>query len=136
MSETERNRQLTKQFFEALSRNDTAAIVAAYADDGVVETMGNTLVSGTYTKDQIKQVAGMVLGAFPTGLQFIVHHITADGERVAVEAESRGLHVSGKPYNNKYHFLIFYRDGLIVRYKEYMDTEHCTDVLCGGQRRP
>jgi uncharacterized protein len=135
MNETERNRQLAREFFAALSRNDTDAIVAAYADDGVVETMGNTLVSGTYTKGQIKQMAGMVLGAFPAGLTFTVHHITADGDRVAVEAESRGVHVSGKLYNNKYHFLIFYRDGLIVRYKEYMDTEHCTDVLCGGQRR-
>jgi uncharacterized protein (TIGR02246 family) len=135
MSETERNRELTRRFFEALSRNDTEAIVNAYADDGVVETMGNTLVSGVYTKDQIKQVAGMVLSAFPKGLRFIVHHITADGDHVAVEAESQGVHVSGKPYNNKYHFLIVFRDGLIVRYKEYMDTEHCTDVLCGGQRR-
>jgi len=26
--------------------------------------------------------------------------MTAEGERVAVEAESRGMHVSGKLYNN------------------------------------
>jgi ketosteroid isomerase-like protein len=30
---------------------------------------------------------------------------------------------------------MFLRDGKIVRFKEYLDTEHATDVLCGGQRR-
>ena len=57
-----------------------------------------------------------------------------EGDAVAVEARSRGMHVSGREYSNEYHFLFRFRDGLIVRLKEYMDTERVTDVLCGGQR--
>lgn len=60
----------------------------------------------------------------------------AEGERVAVEAESEGMHVSGKLYSNDYHFLFRFRDGKIIEYKEYMDTERVTDILCGGQRPP
>ena len=60
--------------------------------------------------------------------------MTAEGDRVAVEAESRGVHASGLPYNNYYHFLFRFRDGELVRLTEYMDTELATDVLCGGQR--
>ena len=57
-------------------------------------------------------------------------------DRVAVEAESSGEHVSGNTYTNQYHFLFQFRDGLVVQLKEYMDTERVTDILCGGQRPP
>lgn len=134
MSETERNKQLAREFFAALSRGDVAAIVDAYAEDGTVQTMGNTLISGVFTKSQIRQAAGAIFDAFPHGLEFTIHHLTAEEDRVAVEAESRGMHASGKLYNNKYHFFMRYRDGKLVQLKEYMDTELITEVLCGGQR--
>jgi len=134
MSEVERNKELARKFFHALSTSDVSAIVEAYADDGYVETMGQTLISGKFTKPQIQQAAGQVLGAFPQGIRFEIHEITAEGDRVAVEAESFATHVSGKYYNNKYHFLMKFRDGRLLQFKEYMDTEMVTDVLCGGQR--
>lgn len=55
----------------------------------------------------------------------------AEGERVAVEAESIGDHASGQIYNNLYHFMFEFRGGQLLRLKEYMDTERVTDVLCG-----
>jgi uncharacterized protein len=135
MSSTEDNKATARRFFDAINRGDTAAVVAAYADDGQLETMGRTLISGVYSKQQIEAAAGQILQAFPKGLRFQIHHLTAEGDRVAIEAESLGEHASGKRYNNHYHFLMFLRDGKIVRFKEYLDTEHATDVLCGGQRR-
>ncbi len=106
MSEIEQNKALARAFFHALSTSDVPAIVSAYADDGYVETMGQTLISGKFTKAQIEQAAGQVLGAFPQGIHFEIKEITAEGDRVAVEAESFATHVSGKYYNNKYHFLM------------------------------
>lgn len=134
MSEIERNKELARKFFHALSTSNVPDIVGAYADDGYVETMGQTLISGRFYKQQIEQAAGQVLGAFPNGIRFEIREITAEGDRVAVEAESFAEHVSGKYYNNKYHFLMRFRDGKLVQFKEYMDTEMVTDVLCGGQR--
>jgi ketosteroid isomerase-like protein len=135
MSDVERNKELARKFFHALSTSDVPAIVAAYAEDGFVETMGQTLISGRSYKPQIEQGASQVLGAFPAGIRFEIHNITAEGDRVAVEAESHAIHASGKPYNNKYHFLMkFSPDGKLQQFKEYMDTEMVTDVLCGGQR--
>jgi ketosteroid isomerase-like protein len=133
-NEVERNKALARQFFDALTASDVPAIVAAYADDGYVETMGQTLISGRSGKAQIQQAAGQVLGAFPQGIRFVIHEMTAEGDRVAVEAESFAIHASGKPYNNKYHFLMRFRDGKLLQFKEYMDTEMVTEVLCGGQR--
>jgi ketosteroid isomerase-like protein len=62
--------------------------------------------------------------------------MTAEDDRVAVEAVSEGLHATGQTYSNEYHFLFRFRDGKVVEFKEYMDTERVTDILCGGQRPP
>jgi len=44
--------------------------------------------------------------------------------------------MSGQFYSNDYHFLFRFRDGKVIEYKEYMDTERITDILCGRQRPP
>ena len=134
MSQEEDNKQLVRQFFEAMSSGDVAFMVDAYDDAGTVQTMGNTLISGTYDKEQIRGFADGIYEAFPQGLSFTVVGVTAEGERVAVEAESSGKHASGKDYNNFYHFLFTIRDGKIISLKEYLDTELVTAVLAGGQR--
>jgi ketosteroid isomerase-like protein len=128
------NKRRVEAFFTAMNNSDSAAIVAAYADDGYVQTMGHTLISGKFTKAQITAAAGAIFESFPQGIRFTIKAMTAEGERVAVEAESDGLHVSGRRYQNEYHFLFQFRNGELVTLKEYMDTERVTDVLCGGQR--
>jgi len=135
MTTEQRNKQLVQAFFTALNQADAAAILDAYAEDGRCVTMGNTLISGSYGKEQIAQYAAGVLQVFPQGIRFTIQAMTAEGERVAVEAVSEGMHVSGKLYSNQYHFLFRFRDGKVVEFKEYMDTERVTDILCGGQRR-
>ena len=129
-----RTKEFIQSFFEAMSESDTDAIVNAYHPEGRVETMGNTLISGSRGLDEIKSFAPSVLESFPNKLKFTIKNITAEDNRVAVEAESSGEHISGKHYNNQYHFLFELRDEKIYRLKEYMDTELVTDILCGGQR--
>ena len=134
MSKIEDNKKLTADFFDAMNSGDGEAIAGAYADDGHLFTMGSTAISGVYDKAQIEAFAGGVLEAFPKGLAFEVHSMTAEADRVAVEATSSGTHVSGKPYQNRYHFLFTWRDGKLVELKEYMDTELVTEVICEGRR--
>lgn len=129
------NRNVVEAFFAAMNAGDTAALVNAYAEDGHLQTMGNTLISGCHTKAQISDAAGAIYQVFPQGIRFVIKAMTAEDDRVAVEAESEGMHVSGKLYSNQYHFLFRLRDGKVVELKEYMDTERVTDILCGGQRR-
>lgn len=128
------NKARVEAFFDAMNRGDTAAIVDAYDDDGHVWTTGNTLISGKFSKEQIRAAAGAIFQSFPQGIRFTITGMTAEGERVAVEAESKGAHVSGKTYTNQYHFLFIFRNGKLLELREYMDTERVTDILCGGQR--
>jgi len=133
-STSESNKAIVKRFFEALNRGDVAAIVDSYAVDGCVQTMGNTMISGVFSRDQIAASAGGIFDVFPEGLMFKALDMVAEGNKVAVEAISEGKHISGVVYRNEYHFLFEFRDGKLLRLKEYMDTERVTDVLCGGLR--
>jgi hypothetical protein len=128
------NKARVERFFAALNAGDARAIVDAYAADGSMWTSGNTLISGCFDRAQIQAASSGIFDAFPQGLEFSLQGMIAEGEKVAVEAESRGLHASGRTYSNQYHFLFEFRDGLLVKLKEYMDTERVTDVLCGGKR--
>ncbi|HEY0975797.1 MAG TPA: nuclear transport factor 2 family protein [Solimonas sp.] len=133
---TEHNKQLARAFFDAINRGDTAALLDAYAEDGYCLTTGNTLISGTFSKAQIREAAGAIFQVFPQGIRFTLHNLTAEDDRVAVEASSEGQHVSGQRYTNQYHFFFRFRNGKVTEFKEYMDTERVTDILCGGQRPP
>lgn len=136
MSHIESNKAAVTEFFEALNAGDIDTVVNTYSDDGTCRTMGETLISGTMSKEEIAASAGGILDVFPKGLRFKVLGMVAEGDKVAVEAISEGEHISGQTYNNEYHFLFEFRDGKLFNMKEYMDTEHVTDVLCGGQRPP
>ena len=128
----EENKSIALAFVDAISRGDSQAIQDAYAEDGTCWTLGTMPISGRFGKAEVAQAASSVLDVFPDGLAFTVHQMTAEGDRVAIEAESHGQHISGKKYNNVYHFLMRVRDGKIIEWKEYMDTMHANDVLCGG----
>lgn len=129
----EQNIATVEAFIAAMNAGDVQGIVDAYAEDGSVTTMGNTLISGTFDKPTITMAAGRIFEAFPDGIRFTIHAITAQDDRVAVEASSVGMHISGQEYRNQYHFLAILRDGKLVSWKEYCDTEMITKVLCGGQ---
>ena len=136
MSTSENNKTIVKDFFVALNSGDVEAIVDTYADVGYVQTMGNTLVSGQSPKAEVKAAVAGIYAVFPQGLKFTVLGMVGEDEKVAVEATSEGEHVSGQSYSNEYHFLFEFKDGELIKLKEYMDTEQVTDVLCGGQRPP
>lgn len=133
---TESNKTAVIAFFEAMNHADVDGIINAYHDDGYVWTMGETLISGKYSKQQIQAAAGGIFAAFPHGIHFRILGMIAEADQVAVEATSRGEHVSGRVYDNHYHFLFTFRDGKLLELKEFMDTEKVTDILCGGQRPP
>ena len=134
MTATQTNKVLVADLMEAIGRGDVDAIVNAYTEDGYVETMGRTLISGRFSREQVAMAASRVLDAFPQGIAFRILNMTAEDDRVAVEAVSSGDHVSGQHYANHYHFLFVVRDGKIAVMKEFMDTEMVTDVICGGRR--
>ena len=92
---------------------------------------GHWPLGGYHDLSSLRNIYTLVQERFPAGLKVMVKALTVQGERVAVEAETLGTRVDGKIYNNRYHYLLVVRDGLICERREYLDTIHASDLLCG-----
>ena len=91
----EEHKQTAIDFFDQMSNGNVEGFVNLYHEGGAVWTSGNTLISGTQKKAAILEFAGEIYKSFPHGIKFKIISMTAEDDRVAVEAESDGLHVSG-----------------------------------------
>ncbi|HUN58854.1 MAG TPA: nuclear transport factor 2 family protein [Candidatus Binataceae bacterium] len=127
----EENKKIAAAFFENLSSGNGAAVMNALADTATWWVAGNFALSGTKTKQQFAELVGSLGPKIDGPLTIRPTGVTAEGERVAVEAESHAKMKNGKIYHNQYHFLLEIRDGKIQSVKEYLDTTHAADVLCG-----
>ncbi|MBV8772906.1 MAG: nuclear transport factor 2 family protein [Deltaproteobacteria bacterium] len=126
----EENKKIVAKFFEDLSSGNGPAILGALSDSSTWWVAGNFPLSGTKTKAQFAELVGSLGNNIEGGLRVTPTGVTAEGDRVAVEAESYAKMRNGKTYQNKYHFLLVVRDGKIQQVKEYLDTMHANDVLC------
>jgi ketosteroid isomerase-like protein len=126
----EDNKKTVLGFFESMNAGNGAAIMSALADSATWWVAGNFALSGTKTKAQFGELMGLLGSKIDGALRVTPVGVTAEGDRVAVEAESYAKMKNGKTYQNKYHFLFVVRDGKIQQVKEYLDTIHANDVLC------
>jgi ketosteroid isomerase-like protein len=127
----EENKKIVLGLFENMSSGNGAAVMNALADSATWWVAGNFPLSGTKTKAQFGELVGNLGSNIDGALRLTPSGVTAEGDRVAVEAESHAKMKNGKTYQNKYHFLFVVRDGKIQQVKEYLDTMHANDVLCG-----
>lgn len=128
----EANKKVVLAFLENLSAGKGQEMFAAMADSLTWWVAGKPdrfELAGTKTKAQMVELLSGLGAKLPKGLRVTPKAMTAEGDRVAVEAESYGETANGKVYNNLYHFLFEVRDGKIQAVKEYMDTIHAKDVL-------
>lgn len=127
----EENKKLARQVIEAISNDNWEYVNDVFADDAVVWVAGSMPISGTHQKDFVIVAGKRTREGFPAGLSLTLKAMTAEGDRVAIEAESYGKHISGKIYNNHFHILMEIRNGKVYTWKEYMDTMHANDVFFG-----
>jgi ketosteroid isomerase-like protein len=55
--------------------------------------------------------------------------VTAEGNRVAIEAESSATLMNGNVMNQVYHFLFEIKSEKVYKVREYIDTAHGAAVL-------
>lgn len=121
----ENNKQIVRNYFEFINKKENTKAFDLLADDLHWWIIGSSKVSGNKDKRLITLGFKMIQRVFES-FQFILHEFTAEENRVAVTAESKGKHSNGKDYNNHYHFLFTIEKGKILKVKEYLDTEHAT----------
>jgi hypothetical protein len=122
---TEENRKTALKFMESMNAGQMD--LSLLTDDIHWWVPGRGLMN----KEDFFALAS-VFGAKVKGrMSLKVHGVTAEDDRVAIEAESFGEMVDGKIYNNTYHFLFVFREGKICLSKEYNDSRHAAEIMGG-----
>ena len=127
----ERNKQVAEELFARFSAGDIPGVLALMTDDVTWRIPGKpdlTPVAGVYDKERIGKLFRRMVSQLESGLAMTVLGIVAEGDRVAVEAESSGDLKNGRKYRQQYHVLFTLRDGKIASVHEYLDTQHAHDV--------
>lgn len=126
------NKQLVAEFFECFGRKDVDGAMNMMTDDGTWWIGGKTRlfpIAGLKTKDEMRAILDQFVPGSKDGLKIIPTLMTAEDDRVAVEATSHGEFPSGFVYENEYHFLVTVRGNQIAAVKEYLDTMHTGEML-------
>ena len=123
------NKELVKQFLAALGAVQSEKVLDLLDDDLEYWVAGSTPMSGMHTKQDLRGMLGGFTAMFPVPMTIKPFAFTAEGNRVACEAESNGKTVSGRTYHNFYHFVFEFRGGKILKMREYMDTGHAAEVF-------
>jgi ketosteroid isomerase-like protein len=127
----EDNKKIVLSFLENFSAGKADAALALMADNATWWIAGKFEMSGTKTKAQFTEMLKGMGAVMPKGMRITPKGITAEGDRVALEAESYGEAANGKIYQNQYHFLVEVRNNKIQAVREYMDTMHAKEVFIG-----
>ncbi len=123
----ESNKELAASLFSRFDANDLAGALDLLADDAswwIAGKPGQQPAAGEHDKASIARLLRRMASQLPEGLRMTVKSAVAEGDRVALEVESRGPLGNGRVYEQQYHFLLTIRDGKIASVREYLDTQH------------
>lgn len=127
-------RQTVEAYFKAITESrfaDAAAFLAPEVSLWIVGD-GSWPLGGLHDRDGVLAIHRIVRERFPGGLKVILHGIIGEGAEIAVECESIGTRSDGRVYNNRYVQIFVVTDGKITARREYLDTIHARDLLCGA----
>jgi uncharacterized protein len=128
---SEQNRKVAAEFFARFDANDVAGALALMTEDmkwWIAGKPGSNPSVGEHGKAEMAQMFERMGKALKGGLRMKVLGAIAEGDRVALEVESRGELKNGRLYEQQYHLLVTLRDGRIARVKEYLDTQHVQNI--------
>lgn len=118
------NKAATRALFDAMNAFDLDRVRSFFSDDVAYELPYHPTtspLSGTVNLAGLMELYGSVGRMMPAGLRFAIGTMTAEDDRVAVEAESHSDTPLGE-FHNRYHFLLRFHDGKIIEGKEYADS--------------
>ena len=122
MNELELNKTVVLKLLQAIGTGDTETVKSLITDDIVFTTSGTSIVSGTRGYDEVVAAPAGLMQITKSGIRFETENLTAEADRVAVQANGYSELVNGVAYNNQYHHLFLLRDGKVYKFFEYMDT--------------
>ena len=126
-------KSVVERFFATFSTGNVDNILDGLTDDATWWVSGKIDgMSGTNSKQQLGNLLRAVAPMYKHGaLRITPSSMIAEGNLVAVEAESFAELTSDRIYNNQYHFLVEVAGDKVRRMKEYSDTHHMLETFSG-----
>ncbi len=126
------NKDLIRRMFRAQLANDIPTYRALLADELVWEIMQFGELGRPRGKEEIISMLGLVHRNLNGGRwEKTIIGMTAEGERVAVEAVASMELSNGNLYRQRYHYVYVIRNGQVVEAREYLDTLSAADAFKG-----
>jgi uncharacterized protein len=115
------NKQVVERYFAAVNSGNEEDILACITDDFVFQSMPRNpqWLRYRWNREQFAATPKLMSSTMNKPIQMRLLGMTAEDDRVCVEADSHGELKNGKVYENSYHFLFRFKDGKIAEVKEY-----------------
>jgi ketosteroid isomerase-like protein len=113
-----------REIFKGLENGDGAAFFEHVADnvDWIVE--GTHPLAGHYgsKKAFIEGTFAKLGQVLPNGAQLHVENLIVQDDEAVVELHSLATGKNGMRFDNRYCWVVYFRDGVIVRVRAYLDS--------------
>ena len=120
----ERNLATLRAAFDAIARGDADELVTHYAEDYVLELPYSDPDAPKVVRGRaaVRDYLSAAFGVFRFSLDDLEVHDTVDPDLIVAEYTSSGtVLTNGGPYRNRYVGFWWFRDGEVVRTREYYD---------------
>jgi ketosteroid isomerase-like protein len=113
-----------REIFKGLEHGDGTAFFAHVADDVDWTVMGTHPLAGHYRSkaDFIAHTFAKLGKVLLQGAQLHVEHLMVAGDQAAVELRSMATAKNGLRFDNRYCWVVHFKEGLIVRVRAYLDS--------------
>ena len=118
------SRKRVRELFKGLENGDGAAFFEHVADDVNWTVMGTHPLAGHYsTKREFIEGTFAKLGrVLRQGTQLRVEHLLVKGDQAVVELRSFATARNGMRFDNRYCWVVSFKDELIVAVRAYLDS--------------
>jgi len=127
----EDNKQVIRRYFDAVNKRDKAEILQLLTEDFVFQGMGRhpDWMRYRWDREAFADAPRDMSTKMKQPITMRLLGMIAEGDRVAVQAESDCQMLNGKIYDNAYHFVFTIRGGRIAEVLEYCCTYTVFDVF-------
>jgi ketosteroid isomerase-like protein len=120
-----------RSLFEGLERGDGAAFFQNVAEDVDWTVMGTHPLAGHYSSKKafIEGTFAKLGRVLPQGAQLHVEHLLVKDDQAVVELRSLATAKNGMRFDNRYCWVVSFRDEMIVEVRAYLDSAMVTRLF-------
>ena len=113
-----------REIFKGLENGDGSAFFQHVADNVDWTVMGTHPLAGHYLSKKafIEGTFAKLGKVLPNGAELHTENVIVEGDQAVVELHSLATARNGMRFDNRYCWVVYFQDGLIVRVRAYLDS--------------